>query len=618
MTPFREYPGAFDEAVDSPRREHARKGGGGNGRNGDGGGGSNDKGTRPSSYGLTMDPEKGLTAEVVKGSGKSARTQTVWICGPFEIVGRVRDPRSEGWARLLRWHDDDGRLHELPVSDADLHADASLLCGRLAGLGLRITTDNARAHLIRYLNHSSVETRVTSFPRTGWHDVGGKKIFVLPGSVGECDQTFIVAGAAVSPYGTAGTLENWQDGVGTLVAGHSRLRFATATAFAAPLLKPIDGDGGGFNLRGLSSIGKTTALCASASVWGRADEQGIIRTWRATGNGVEGTAALFSDALLPLDELGVASAQEVGNIVYSLASGVGKQRAQRDGSPRPPNTWRVVVLSTGELGIADKIREAGRRVRAGQEVRILDIDADAGKGFGIFDHAGPDGDPGKLASAIKAAAVTNYGTAGPAFVKAILKRGVDKIATDFRVAQDALTERIASGARNGQVLRAAHRFALVGAAGELAIQLGVLRWPPGIVAAATKELFGNWRGDRGDDPTEIREAIEQICTLLDRYGDSRFDPSNRTPDTRPASDRLGWVRGDGDNRQWLIPAGIWRNTFCDGFDPKMVARALAGRGMLLPGAEGKFSRSERVDGEPTRVYVLTARVRADTNEVSAP
>jgi hypothetical protein len=37
MSPFREYPGAFDEEVDHPPRERARKGGG-NGGNGDGSG----------------------------------------------------------------------------------------------------------------------------------------------------------------------------------------------------------------------------------------------------------------------------------------------------------------------------------------------------------------------------------------------------------------------------------------------------------------------------------------------------------------------------------------------------------------------------------------------------
>jgi len=108
--------------------------------------------------------------------------------------------------------------------------------------------------------------------------------------------------------------------------------------------------------------------------------------------------------LLPLDELGVASAKEVSDTVYSLASGVGKQRAQRDGSPRAPNVWRVMILSTGELAVADKIREAGGRARAGQEVRILDIEADAGKGFGVFDHAGTEADVEKLIGAIKAAA----------------------------------------------------------------------------------------------------------------------------------------------------------------------------------------------------------------------
>src|SRR4029077_10996853 len=129
-----------------------------------------------------------------------------------------------------------------------------------------------------------------------------------------------VAGAAASPYGAAGSLQDWQASIGKLVAGHNRPMFAVATAFEPPVLELVGCESGGFNLQGSSSIGKTTLLCAAASVWGRADEHGIIRTWRGTANGLESTAALFSDTLLPLDELGVANPQEVGNIVYSLAS----------------------------------------------------------------------------------------------------------------------------------------------------------------------------------------------------------------------------------------------------------------------------------------------------------
>jgi uncharacterized protein (DUF927 family) len=578
----------------------------------------NQNGNNTSYDGFTMDPEQGLTVEVVKGSGTNVHTETVWLAAWFEIIGRVRDPNGEGWARLLRWRDHDGRSHEHPVSDADLHSDSPLLCAKLAGLGLRITTGPARAHFVRYLNNTSVRARLTIFPRAGWHNVNGKLDFVLPGAVADMDQQSLVAGATASPYGAAGSLQDWQTSVGKLVFGHSRPMFAVAMAFAPPLLKLAGGESGGFNLRGLSSIGKTTLLCAASSVWGRADEHGIIRTWRGTANGLESTATLFSDTLLPLDELGVASRQEVGNIVYSLASGIGKQRSQRDGSARPLNTWRVMVLSTGELGIADKIREGGNRARAGQEVRILDIDADAGSGFGVFDHNGPEGDPAKLASAIKEAAVTYYGTAGPAFVKALLAEGADKVASDIRAAQDVLAKRIASGARNGQALRAAQRFALVGTAGELAIQLGILPWPPGVVATATQELFVNWQNDRGEDPGEIRGAIEQIGTLLERFGESRFDPATRiSEDVRPVSDRLGWVRGNGDGRQWLIPPGVWRQEFCRGFDPKIVARALTERGILLPDAEGKSSRCERVDNKSMRVYVLTAKVRTEDSRAVA-
>jgi putative DNA primase/helicase len=433
----------------------------GNNHNGAGDGSS----AAASPVGFTMDPDSGLFVEIIKKS----ETETKWLAAPFEVVGRVRDPNSEGWARLLRWRDDDGRLHEHTVSDADLHNDVGALCARLASLGLKITTGAARSHLIRYMNEATAKARVTIVSRTGWHEVGDQTVFVLPGRHRDENVTIIVEGAAVSPYEQLGSLAEWQASLGELLAGHRLPMFAVATAFAPPLIKLVGGEGGGFNVKGSSSIGKTTLLRASASVWGRADEHGIMRTWRGTANGIEGTAALFSDTLLLLDELGVASAQEVGNIVYSLASGIGKQRAQQDGSPRRPKSWRVIVLSTGELTIPDKIREAGKRSRAGQEIRILDLNADAGMGFGVFDHGGPAGDPGKLAIAIKEAALKSYGTAGPAFVKALSAQGLGKIAADIRDAQAALAERIAPGGSNGQVLRAAQRFALSGAAGELAI-----------------------------------------------------------------------------------------------------------------------------------------------------
>src|SRR5271166_263531 len=189
-------------------------------------------------------------------------------------------------------------------------------------------------------------------------------------------------------YRQSGTFEGWQEHVARYAAGNSRLGLALATAFAAPLLYPTSSESGGFHFRGGSSTGKTTALIVAGSAWGGGGVRGFIRTWRATSNGLEGVAALHCDALLCLDEMGQVDGREAGQIAYMLGNGCGKARANRDGFARPSAEWRSLFLSSGEVGLADKIAEdgRGRRAAAGQQVRIVDIAADAGAGLGLFEN----------------------------------------------------------------------------------------------------------------------------------------------------------------------------------------------------------------------------------------
>src|SRR5215813_9243396 len=101
---------------------------------------------------FTMDPEKGLSVKIITGSGKKERTKIMWLSAPFEIVGRVRDPKSESWAWLLCWKDGDNREHEYAVLDSVLHGDVSALCATLATRGLKIATGPNRTFLAQYLN----------------------------------------------------------------------------------------------------------------------------------------------------------------------------------------------------------------------------------------------------------------------------------------------------------------------------------------------------------------------------------------------------------------------------------------------------------------------------------
>jgi putative DNA primase/helicase len=124
--------------------------------------------------------------------------------------------------------------------------------------------------------------------------------------------------------GIGGTLDGWRTEIAARAVGNPLFALGLSAAFAGPMLARCNAEGGGLHFVGDSSTGKTTILEAACSVWGG---RGYRRSWRATANGMEGAAALFNDCLLALDEISECDPREVGNIVYSLGNGRGKQRA---------------------------------------------------------------------------------------------------------------------------------------------------------------------------------------------------------------------------------------------------------------------------------------------------
>ena len=180
-------------------------------------------------------------------------------------------------------------MHNRHVADAALQGDLASLCAMLADEGLHIVRGQQRA-LCDYLNGCRVDERVTVVGRTGWHDVLGGRVFVLPteviGSSGA--ERVVLEGSANDSYQAIGTLARWRDGVGQAVRGHVLPTLAVSTALAGPLLALVGQEGGGVNFYGTSSRGKTTMAQAAASVWGRGSSPGFVRAWRATANGLEG------------------------------------------------------------------------------------------------------------------------------------------------------------------------------------------------------------------------------------------------------------------------------------------------------------------------------------------
>lgn len=181
------------------------------------------------------------------------------------------------------------------------------------------------------------------------------------------------------PYQAKGTLESWQKNVGRFAAGNSRLIFAVSTSFAGPLLELLDLQGGGFNVHGPTSVGKTTGVQVAGSVSGNPDK--LVRSWRATENGLEAIAAEHNHLTLLLDEIKECPPKVVDQASYLLANGQGKQRATRTGGKQPPKTWRLLFLSTGEMPFIDYLKGYGITPKGGQEIRMIDIAANTGKAW---------------------------------------------------------------------------------------------------------------------------------------------------------------------------------------------------------------------------------------------
>jgi uncharacterized protein (DUF927 family) len=381
---------------------------------------------------------------------------------------------------------------------------------------------------------------------------------------------------------------------------------AISTALAGTLAHLAAYEGGGIHLYGRSSIGKTTALRLAATVWGRGDTPGFVRSWRATVNALEGAAASASDTALILDELGQAEARELAAALYMLAHGGGKARAHRDGSLRESSTWRVLTLSSGELPVDAKLTEdRGRKPRAGQLVRMLDIHADRGRGFGIFDFTRPDVDAVALAKRCKLAASFAYGTAGPEFVRLLIAGGVTGDDVRARV-NDFVVANIPPGAE-GQVNRAAQRLGLIAAAGELGTELGLTGWREGEARSAAAGALKQWIERRGGlEAAEVRQAIEQVRRFFEAHGEARFDNLD-DPDARPVSKRAGWRKGRGEDRRWFVPPETWKAEVCAGLDPNLAARVLAKRGIIEKAPDG-YQPVWKIQGKPQRGYVITPRI----------
>ncbi|CAJ0995729.1 hypothetical protein SODG_001786 [Sodalis praecaptivus] len=530
-----------------------------------------------------------------------------WLCSPLEVVGIGYE--DEVQYLVLRWSlmaSKGQRTMAVPLGDiGEREGWRALKSG-----GVNITTKSGlRATLADWLQRCGSRKVWRIAHATGWQ-CGA---YIMPDGeiIGTPDQAVLFRGrsAAASGYKVKGTPESWRDNVARLVEGNPSMMTAVAAALAAPLIGLAENDGFGIHFFEQSSSGKTTTANVASSLYGNPDA--LRLTWYGTALGLANEASAHNDALMPLDEVGQgADPHSVSQSAYALFNGVGKLQGAKEGGNRDLKRWRTIAISTGEMDMETFIVTSGRKVKAGQLVRLLNIPLS--KAVCFHEHAN-----GKQhADALKAAYQQHYGAAGRAWVKYLADHQQDAVAA-VRTAE-ARWRSLIPAHYGEQVHRVAVRFAVL----EAALLLGQIMtgWDKQGCQDAIQHSYNAWVNLFGTGNKEFEQIIEQAEAFLSAYGMSRFAPLDYNEQALIIPNLAGYrvCKRYGDPVMFYVLPKPFKEEMAKGFDSTQFAKTLNESGRLKKPAKGKgyqtlTPRLEHLGGIQQRAY-LVVQLTAEEEE----
>lgn len=499
----------------------------------------------------------------------------VRVSARIEVEAQTRNEKSGDWGKLVCFKDADNKKKELIIKNELFAGDGKELIQILLAEGLDIAPSGQKKLKI-YLMQSKPDKRALCTSKTGWH----KGAFVFPDGdiIGNNAERFIYQNEkADNDYTIKGTVDDWRENIGRYCEGNNRLILAVCAAFAAPLIHIAGQESGGFHFVGASSCGKSTALRVACSVYGDAD---YMKTWRATDNGLEGIAAAHNDTLLVLDELGQVDPAKAGDIAYMLGNGRGKARSNRSGEAKPAFTWRLLFLSSGEKDLSDCAAESNKRLKAGQEIRLLNIPA-VGKQaeYGIFDHIHGFADSKAFADYLNNQVKNFYGSPAREFIRLIAEEDKERLRQEINECIKAFVKNLPAEA-NGQAKRALTRFALLAYAGEKATDYGLTGWQQNTATKALCACFDDWVNMRGGTGAqEDREILEQVQLFFEQHAQSRFY-NLAAADNNKIINQAGFRDINNDEIVFYVFPNVLKKEICKGLNFEQAKSVLYKAGIL--------------------------------------
>lgn len=531
----------------------------------------------------TVLDDDGIYHYPVKTDG-SVYLAPIRLCDPFQIVGLGVD--GDGLQYYIVEHDNNRCI----IARGDVGTSEGW---RQLRNNINIPSKRLKLDLLtEYIQeHTDIpEWQVTEV--AGWHG----DAYILPNGeiIGKSDNLYFNGKISYNKkvgYKSKGGLTKWKHHIGRYAAGNSRLCLMLGSAFAAPLLRLLNIDGGILHLYGQSSSGKTSAQRVAQSVWGHSDTG---EGWNTTAFALINNAAARNDGLLSMDEMGEDMyGKSVENSIYSLANGKGRSLGAKDGGNRAEIRFRVLGISTGETSLESHLSKNDRMTMAGQLVRCPSIHHQLETFHDFTDFR-------DFTEHLNNAVTRYYACAGRAFVKKVMNE--DNFAEILKAKYQTHLDFLKAKTESSQLSRSAKLFAATMTAIELACQWDITGFDAKTAIDGINQCFNDWLKDQ---PRGSSYEVNKIILNMGDYMQTK-EPFFQNPEepTYVINDFPGFVKhkpaGFGETEDtyhyYLFPK-VFRDKIIQGFDENKAKEILHEIGWLLKSEDNRWLKQLYGRGE---------------------
>jgi putative DNA primase/helicase len=475
----------------------------------------------------------------------------------LKIAAIIKDEASKTFSVRISFTDINGKKSSITVPRSLLNNNRRLidhLEDHGANIPSRINRKTLSQRLCKLAKTARHKFRAKDF---GWQADESFLSFTFKAMHKQYSEHMV---SPVSPYrkhlNVRGSLSGWKNTVASNAKYSSPMVFSICSAFAAAILKLSDLNSFGFMLVGPTKAGKSCIQLAAGSVIGFSEEK-HLPNFRTTEAALEELTASFNDhpvivnegELLP-GETKELRARTLRSFAYRLAEGQSKGFSKM--IHRPRTFYRTIFIGSIEnLSVPKQNLLLPNRI-SGSEVRLFDISAVKKNAADVFDRAPKTLHGAKRMNwvddkfrAIRNGCLNNCGVAYLPFISYLVKE--PKAAGVF-LNKEALHffNAIVSSNDEAAIRHIARYFAIIVAAGLLAVELKILPWSRNRVISSAKRCFSRAVKLLPTDANALRQACQRLVAEFKAGGLVKQDGKhNANADLDVAK---GYYTGSGKHR----------------------------------------------------------------------